>query len=212
MGAEGVAAAQAMQQEATAQPGLQQQTDYANLMAGLQLGGLGINAEQTALQQQGAIQQQGVAQQGFAEQKQQNQVNYADQLQNLIGGAAASGNLNTGGAKQQEQLTGLQAQWAGETLGQQETLSQGDFARAMQNYQLVGQANGLSQQEVYARLQYGLQQAGQAADPTSMLAGQAGNVSAQAQGVGANASSAGLIASSSVDAGANANSIISMLG
>lgn len=174
-------------------PQLQQQADYSSLMAGYQLGGLGIGAQQNDLSKQGS--QQGFAntqlQQGI--QGQQQALNYQNQMQSLVGGAAASGALNTEGAKQSQATASKQYGWGQEELKSQEALSAGDFARAQQNFDLMAKANGISQQEVYSRLQYGLSQMGQSADPSS-LAAQAGNaMSGSVQGVGSTLSQAGLL-------------------
>jgi hypothetical protein len=180
------------QQLADTGPGLQQQGDYAALMAGYQKGGLGINEQQTALQQQGTEQNYALQQQGFQEQAQKNQLQFTQALQSAVGGSAASGALNTQGSKQQQTTIGQEAQWAGQDLSRQEQLSAGDFARAQQNYGLIAQANGLSVDEVNTRLQYGLQQLGENADPTALVS-QAGNaLSGETQGVGSVLSQAGL--------------------
>lgn len=185
--------AQAEQQLGTLGPQLQQQADYSSQLAGYQLGGLGINAQQSALQQQGTEQSYGLTQQAQQEQAQKNQLNYARQLQGFVGGSAASGALGTEGSRQGQADIGQQAAWAQAGLGRQEQQSAGDFARAQQNYALLAKANGLSQQEVYTRLQYGLEQMGQSADPSSLVsqAGQA--LSGSVQGVGSTLSQAGLL-------------------
>lgn len=187
-------------------PSLAQQSDYATLLAGDQLGGLGINSQQTALQQQGNTQQYQLTQKQQQEQGQKNQLQFTNQLQSLIGGEAASGAINTGGSKQQQSTLAQNAQWANADLSRQEQLSAGDYARAQQNYGLIGEANGLSQQEVYTRLQYGIDQLGESADPSSLVS-QAGNVlSGGAQGVGSTLSEAGLLG------GVNASAAFAGLG
>ena len=174
-------------------PELQQQGDYASMMAGYQLGGLGINQQQSALSQQATEQQYGLTQQSQQEQAQKNQLNYTRQLQNFVGGSAASGALNTEGAKQGQADIGQQAKWSAQDLSRSEQMSAGDYARAQQNFALMAKANGLSQQEVYTRLQYGLSQMGESADP-SQLAAQAGNaMSGAVQGVGGTLSQAGVL-------------------
>lgn len=170
-----------------------QQADYATLMAGFQLGGEGINAQQTALQQQNAKTQYGIQQQGFEETAQQNQLSFENQLQSLIGGKAASGALNTGGSQQAQSTLGQQAQFAGESLAQQEASAASNYATAQQNYGLIGEANGLSQQEVYTRLGYGLDQLGIQNDPAELVAQAGGVLSGEAQGVGSTLSQAGLL-------------------
>jgi len=174
-------------------PKLQQQADYSSQLAGYQLGGLGINSQQSALQQQGTEQRFGAQQESFAQQGQQQQLDFSRQLQSLVGGSAASGALNTEGAKQGQADIGQRAKWAAADLSRNEKLSAGDQARAEQNYALLAKANGLSQQEVYTRLQYGLGQMGQSADPSSLVS-QAGNaLSGSVQGVGSTLSQAGLL-------------------
>jgi hypothetical protein len=170
-----------------------QQADYATLMAGFQLGGQGINAEQTQLQQQNASTQYGIQQQGFQQQAQENQLNFTNQLQSLIGGKAATGALNTGGSQQAQSTLGQQAQWAGQSLAQQEASAASNYATAQQNYGLIGEANGLSQQEVYARLGYGLDQLGVENDPSELVAQAGGVLSGESQGVGSILSQAGLL-------------------
>jgi hypothetical protein len=172
---------------------LQAQGDYSTQMAGYQLGGLGINAQQSALQQQGTEQSYGLTQQSQAQQGAQNVQNFQKQLQGLTGGEAASGSLNTAGAKANAANLGQQNQWNQATLNRQEQQSAGDFARAQQNYALIGKANGLSQDEVQLRLQNGLEQLGLGSDPSSLVS-QAGNVlSGSAQGVGSVLSQAGML-------------------
>lgn len=174
-------------------PSLQLQGDYATQMAGYQLGGLGINTQQTALQQQGAEQRYGLQQQGFAQQQAQQALQFQNQMQGIVGGEAASGALNTEGSKQQQSTAQQENVFAGQSLGRQEQLSAGDYARAQQNYGLIGQANGLGQQEVYTRLQSGLQQLGESADPTSLVAQAGGLLSGESTGVGGTLSQAGLL-------------------
>ena len=181
------------QQLGTTPAELQGQADYATQMAGYQLAGQGINAQQTQLQQQGTEQSYSLTQQNQAQQAAQNVQNFQTQLQGLTGGQAASGSLNTAGAKTAAANLGQQNQWNQATLGRQEQQSAGDYARAQQNYALIAKANGLSQQEVQTRLQTGIEQLGLGSDPTSVVS-QAGNVlSGSAQGVGSALSQAGML-------------------
>jgi hypothetical protein len=181
------------QQLGTTPAELQGQADYATQMAGYQLAGQGINAQQTQLQQQGTEQSYSLTQQNQAQQAAQNVQNFQTQLQGLTGGQAASGSLNTAGAKTAAANLGQQNQWNQATLGRQEQQSAGDYARAQQNYALIAKANGLSQQEVQTRLQDGIEQLGLGYDPTSVVS-QAGNVlSGSAQGVGSALSQAGML-------------------
>ncbi len=196
------------QQLGNIQPQLQEQQDFTSQEAGYQLGQLGISNQQTGLSQQGTAQSYGVTQaeqalqqQGIFGAQQSQALNFKNQMQSIIGGSAASGALNTEGSKQQQSTAqtentlaaqGLQRQ--GQQLGLQEQLSAGDYARAQQNYGLIGQANGLSQQEVYTRLQNGLQQLGQGAtqNQDALVAQMGGVLSSEAQGVGSTVSIAGL--------------------
>lgn len=172
---------------------LQQQGDYADIMAGYQKAGLGINAEQTQLQEASSNQQFAAQQQGFQQTAQQNQLDFTNQLQSLIGGEAAQGASHTGGSETGQATLGTEYQLANEKLNTQEQLSAGQQALAQQNFGLIGEANGLSVDEVNARLQYGLEQLGEQADPAT-LAAQAGNaLSGEVQGVGGTLSQAGLL-------------------
>lgn len=174
-------------------PQLAMEGDYATQMAGYQLGGLGINTQQTGLQQQGVTQRHDLQQQGFQQQQQQQQLEFQNQMRGIIGGQAASGALNTEGSKQAQSTATQENQFRTATLGREEQLSAGDYARAQANYGLIGQANGLAQQEVYTRLQSGLQQMGMAADPSALVSQASGVLSGQAAGVGSTLSQAGLL-------------------
>ena len=174
-------------------PGLAQQGDYATALAGYQLGNLGIQNQESQISNQGTQQQYALTQQQQQQQAQENQLNYTRQLQGQVQGAASSGTLNTGGNVQAQQDIGQQAEWAGQNLSRQEQLSAGDYARAQEQFGLMGQANGLSAAEVQTRLGYGLEQLGESADPSSLVS-QAGNIlSGSVQGVGNTLSQAGLL-------------------
>ena len=190
---QGVQEAGIQQQLGDLAPQLALEGDYATQMAGYQLGGLGINTQQTGLQQQGTEQAYGIQQQRYGLQAQQQALQFQNQMQGIIGGEAASGALNTQGSKQQQSTAQQMNQFAQQGLGLNEQLSAGDYARAQQNYGLIGQANGLAQQEVYTRLQSGLQQMGVGADPTSLVAQAGGVLSGQATGIGGTLSQAGLL-------------------
>lgn len=164
-------------------------TAYNNALAGEQLGGLGISAEQNALSgvglaQQGAqnTQQQGFEQQQYAlqqqtvpEQQTEAATAYQNQLAGLSSGSAISGTLDTVGHAQQlgtdqQQYSFTQADIARSAqeaaLGQQSeesgfSYSQEQLANAKSNLGLIGQANGLSQQQVLTMLNYGNQQQAQ---------------------------------------------------
>jgi hypothetical protein len=187
-----VGLAQQEQQLGVLGPSLQLQGDEAGLQAGYDLGNLGINAQQQALNQQGSTQNYQLQQQQFQQQAQQNQVNYQNQLQNLIGGQAASGVQGTTAAQNQQGQLGQQAAFANQTLGRQVQQSAGDYARAQQGFQLAAQSNGISQQEVYTRLQEGLQSMGIQDDPSTLMAQMAGGITSGNQGIAAILSEAGL--------------------
>jgi hypothetical protein len=198
--------AQYQQQLGDLGPGLQQQADYGAGMLAYQLAGTGINNQQTQLQQQGTEQQYQLTQQAQQEQAQKNQLNFANQMQSLIGGRAASGSLNTGGSTRDQTTLATQEQWANADLSRQEQQTAGDYARAEANYELVGKANGISAAEAKTRFKYGLEQLGEGADPSTLMA-QAGNVASGAiQGVG------GTIANAYMIGGANGNTLFSDLG
>jgi hypothetical protein len=167
--------------------------NYQQVSAGQQLGGLGISAEQQALSNQETRQQYGITQEGFRRQASENELAYTRQLQSQIGGAAASGAQNTVGNKQAQADIGQQYAWEKQALGQQEQLSAGDYARSQQNQALLAKSNGLSQQEVYTRLAYGLSQLGVEYDPSSVLAQAGSALSGEASGMGSVLSQAGLL-------------------
>jgi hypothetical protein len=193
--------AQYQQQLGTLGPGLQQAQDQASLSAGFNLGQLGITREQQALQQQGTTENYQLQQQAFQQQAQENQFNYQNQLQTAIGGAAASGVLGTTAAQRQQGIIGQEAQFASQNLQRQVKGAAGDYARAQQNYQLMAQSNGISQQEVYARLQEGLQQMGINADPTQLISQMAGGISAANQSIAAVLMQAGMLTNTNVAQG-----------
>jgi hypothetical protein len=178
------------------QPELAQQDAYQQQMAGYQLGSLGIQSQQTALSQQGTEQSYGQTQLQQGITGQQQALNYQNQMQGIVGGAAASGALNTEGAKQQQGTASKEYAWQQQELQGQEALSAGEFNRAQQNYGLIGKANGLSQQEVQSRLQNAIATQGDsAASNADQLVAQAGTaLSNETQDVGGALANAGLIA------------------
>ena len=182
-------------QLATVQPQLQQTQQYQNQLAGYQLGQQGIGQQQTNLQQQGTEQSYALQQQGYGQQGAENALNFQRQLQSTIGGEAASGALNSQGSKQAQGDIAQQAQWAQQTLGRQEQQSSGDYARAQQNYALIAQANGISTQELYTRLQQANLTAGEGAQQNvDQLVAQAGTaLSGEGQGVGGALANLGLL-------------------
>ena len=206
---QGLQASLLQKQMGQIQPDLQQAGDYATAMAGYQLGGQDINAKQVGLQQQGTEasygnqqQQYGLQQQGIQQQQQEQALSFQNQMQGIIGGSAASGALNTEGSKQAQSTAQQQNVFAGQTIGREQTslglqekLSAGDFARAQQNYGLIGQANGLAQQEVKTRLESGLQQLGESsgASADSLVSQMGGVLSGESTGVGGTLSQAGLL-------------------
>ena len=167
-------------------PDLQQAGDYATAMAGYQLGGQDINAQQVGLQQQGTeqnygisqqqrnLQQQGteqnygisqqqfgLEQQGLQQQQAQQALSFQNQMQGIIGGEAASGALNTQGSKQQQSTAQQQNVFANQTIGrEQQSLGLNEQSAAGQfsrTEQGYGLQNQLSAGD-YARAQqnYGL--------------------------------------------------------
>ncbi len=191
-------------QMALTQPELQQQDAYQSQLAGEQLGALGISGQQTNLQQQGTQQAFGITQQQQGIEAQQQALAYQNQMQGIVGGEAASGALNTEGSKQQQKTATEQYGWGQQELQGQEALTAGDYARAQQNYALIAQANGLSQQEVQTRLQNAIAtNADSAYSSADQLVAQAGAaLSGEAQDVGGALANAGLVA------GVNTNSVL----
>ena len=178
------------------QPELQQQDAYQSQMAGYQLGQLGIQGQQTGLQQQGTAQSYGFTKQQQAQQGAQEALSYKNEMQNMQGQLAASGALNTEGSKQQQGTAKQEYAWQKATLQGQEALSAGDYARAQQNYALIGKANGLSQQEVYSRLQnaYATNADSAAGSLDSLVAQAGGSLSSATQDVGGALANYGLMA------------------
>jgi hypothetical protein len=105
---------------------------YNNQLAGYQLGQLGINQQQQAIQQTGLTQQEAL--QGVEQPIQTSQ---------LVGGLAASGALNTKGSTQAQQELTAQQKYTNEEL-----------QNAQQQLNLLAKSNGMSQQEVYNQLAY----------------------------------------------------------
>lgn len=184
--------AQYEQQLGNLGPGLQQAQDQAAIEAGFNLGQLGIGAQQQALEQAGSQQNYALQQQSFQQQAQENQFNYQNQLQDIVGGAAASGVLSTAASRRQQGNLGQQAAFANQNLQRQVQQASGDYARAQQNFALMAKANGLSQQEVYTRLQEGLQQMGVNADPSQLIAQMGGTLSSANQAIAGVIMQAGL--------------------
>lgn len=191
--AAGVQVAQANEQAGELLPAEAAAQQYQQLSAGQELGGIGISNQQLALQEQGAAQQEGVTQAGFKQQAQQNLLGYERGLQNQIGSSAASGALNTVGSTQAQHDIGQQYAWQKQSLNEQEKLSAGDYARSQANFRLIGKSNGLSEQEVYSRLQYGLSQLGVEYDPTSLMAQAGSALSSEGGDIGSVLSQAGLL-------------------
>lgn len=174
-------------------PGLQTAADELGIDTGLNLGQLGITRQQQGLQQLGSQQQYALQQQSFQQQAQENQFNYQNQLRQTIGNAAASGVLGTSGAQWQQANLGQQAQFANQNLQRQVTGAAQQQALAQQNFQLMAQQNGISQQEVYNRLAEGLNQMGIQADPTQIISQMAGGVSSANQQIAQVAMMAGML-------------------
>jgi hypothetical protein len=184
--------AQYQQQLGNLGPQLQTSADELGIDTGLNLAQLGINAQQSGLSQLGSQQQYQLQQQAFQQQAQENQFNYQNQLRNTIGGAAASGVLGTTAAQTQESNIGQQAQFANENLQRQALGSAQQQALAQQNFGLIAQANGISQQEVWNRLSEGLNQMGINADPSQLVAQLSGGVTSANQQIAGVVSTAGL--------------------
>ncbi len=178
------------------QPELQQQDAYQQQMAGFQLGELGIQGQQTGLQQQGTTQAYQTTEEQNAVTAAQQAQAYKTNQQGLQGSLAAGGALNTGGSKEQQGNLAQSYSWEQQELKAQEALEAGNYNRAQQNYALIGKANGLSQQEVYARLQNAYAQNGDtAASSIDELVAQAGGaLSNVTQDVGGALANYGLIA------------------
>ena len=177
-------------------PEMQQQDAYQSQMAGFQLGQLGIQNQQTGLSQQGTTQSYQTTQQQNAITQQQEALGFHNSQENLQGSLAASGALNTHGSTQQQGTLAEQYQWQQQELQGQEALEAGNYDRAQQNYALIGKANGLSQQEVYSRLQNAYaQNADTAASSLDSLVAQAGGaLSNVTQDVGGALANYGLLA------------------
>lgn len=105
---------------------------YNNQLAGYQLGQLGINQQQLGVRQTALTQQEAL--QGIEQ---------PIQTSGLVGSLAAQGALNTKGSGQQQQLLGAQQKYTNEQL-----------QNAQSQLNLLGQSNGMSQQEVYNQLAY----------------------------------------------------------
>ena len=172
-----------------ANTGLTNANTYNNTMAGYQQGQLGITAQQQGIQRTGLGQQgaQQAAQQGFEQQQygiQQAQypeqhaeaaLNYQNAMKNLTDSGAASGTSNTQGQQravnteqqqylyQQHDIGQAQAQSKIQQQAEQSGFgySQEQLANASANLDLMGKANGMSQDQVLTMLNYGQQQAGQ---------------------------------------------------
>jgi hypothetical protein len=213
-------------------PQLQNSLTYNNVMAGYQQGQLGITAQQqgiqrTGLGQQGALagqqqgieqQQYGLQQQQFPEQQAEAALNYQNAMKNLQDSQAASGTATTQGAQraigtenqmysfQQQDIARAQAQ---SQLGQQSEqagfqYSQEQLQNASQNLDLIGKANGMSQQQVLTMLNYGNQQQAQGAqqDVLSLLSGEATTGVANVSNLGAQLSQIGFSGGVNTQAGA----------
>ena len=185
-------------------PEMQQQDAYQGQMAGFQLGQLGIQNQQTGLSQQGTTQSYQTTQQQNAITQQQEALGYHNEQQGLQGSLAASGALNTMGSKQQQGTAAEQYAWQQQELQGQEALEAGNYDRAQQNYALIGKANGLSQQEVYSRLQNAYaQNADTGASSLDSLVAQAGGaLSNVTQDVG------GALANYGIYAGLNTTGVL----
>ena len=177
-------------------PEMQQQDAYQQQEAGFSLGQLGIQNQQTGLSEAGTTQSYQTTEAQNKVTEQQQALNYANSQAGLQGSLAASGALNTEGSKRQQGTLAEQYQWEQQDLKGQEALEAGNYDRAQQNDALIGKANGLSQQEVYSRLQNAYaQNADSAAGSIDQLVGQAGGaLSNVTQDVGGALANYGLLA------------------
>ena len=131
---------------------------YNQSLAGYQLSQLGISNQQLGLQGTGLQEQQqllgtqsGIEQQEYGIQQSQ----FPIEQQQLVGGLAASGALNTKGS--QEQQTELSQAQQLSQRGQLSTVagqqySAEELANAQSNLGLLAKSNGMSQQEVINQL------------------------------------------------------------
>jgi hypothetical protein len=184
------------------------QTDaYTQAMSGYQGSQLQLAGEKIGLQQQGQQiqtganvaqqgierQQYGLQQQQYPEQYAQAALQYGTNQQNLQGQEAASGTLNSGGSKQQQQNLFANYGWQQQDIARAQGLSQlgqkseeiGYGAQqqqaglAQKNLSLAAQANGLSEQQLNDQLTYSLAQNKQAGiQSTGQLLAQMGNLAA----------------------------------
>lgn len=180
----------------------QQAYDYTNLLGQQQLQGMGISRQQTGLQQAGTEQQYAVTQAEQAQKEKELELQATRQMQGTIGQQATGGSQMTTAGQQQVGDVAQQYAWQKASLGRQEQLSAGDYARAQQNYALVAQANGISVQEAEERLTMGLNQLGPQYDPTTLVAQGAGYAGQQASAL------SGILAQAGLDQGTNVNSIL----
>lgn len=165
---------------------------------GLQSQGLGQQAQTQAEQQAIEQGQYGLSQQGIEQQLAELKAQYPGELQNQLGGAAASGASNSIGNRVatgqleafngpggfQEQSLYRQQQLA--ALGQQSEKvgfqgQQAQNQNAMQQLQLAAKQAGIPVQQAVSQLGYGLQQLGIQADPTQLI-GQAATAQGTAAG------------------------------
>ena len=117
-------------------------------------------------------------------------------IQNQQTGLSQQGTTQSYQTTQQQCTLAEQYQWQQQELQGQEALEAGNYDRAQQNYALIGKANGLSQQEVYSRLQNAYaQNADTAASSLDSLVAQAGGaLSNVTQDVGGALANYGLLA------------------
>ena len=158
------------------------QNQYNTSLAGYQLGQLGVSGQQLGLQGLGLQEQQqllgvqtgveqaqyGLQQQVFPEEQAEAALNYQNQQENLVGGLAAQGALNTKGSGMQQNLLAQNYAWQSADItraqemaqlgqvatGAGQVYSQEELQNAQQNLSLLAQSNGMSQQEVYNQLEY----------------------------------------------------------
>jgi hypothetical protein len=169
------------------------QLQLAGEKIGLQQQGQQIQTGANVAQQGIERQQYGLQQQQYPEQYAQAALQYGTNQQNLQGQEAASGTLNSGGSKQQQQNLFANYGWQQQDIARAQGLSQlgqkseeiGYGAQqqqaglAQKNLSLAAQANGLSEQQLNDQLTYSLAQNKQAGiQSTGQLLAQMGNLAA----------------------------------
>jgi len=227
MGGSGIGMAQggltfstAEQSLGTAVPGMAVQGQNAISTSGYQLASDLLGYQGTQLQGQGLAEQAGTAaaQQGietgqyglqaqqFPEQQAEAALAYKNKQQNLQGGLAASGTLNTQGSKEQQGTAAQEYAWQQADIYRNQQLAQlsqqseqvgyggqqEQIANAQAQLALSAQQQGLDVQQVVPQLGFALQQLGISAQPQQLLATAMNAQGGQAQAAQAVLSQAGV--------------------